>query len=151
MIGIRRITVSSKPTTAELKVRFKRMTMEVSDLLPFHKKAAILLDGWVKRNFKAEGQALGTDSWAPFKAGGRKRKGTPIDLTAKLLQDTGALRLSFRPFASDRNAGIGSELPYSKPHEEGNGVPQRRMLPVESDVQRALFELLNRHVARGLT
>ena len=61
---------------------------------------------WVQKNFKGEGKAVG--GWAPFKAGGRWRKGFGLDTSAKLLQDTGALRASFLPFASKTDAGIGS-------------------------------------------
>lgn len=99
---------------------------------------------WVNDNFKTEGGKVG--KWAPFKLGGRKvKKGKwgkrsrysgknkwVLDTSAKLLQDTGQLRGSFKGFATNEVAGVGTEVTYSKYHEYGvpkNKLPQRRMMP----------------------
>lgn len=126
----------------ELRHRIEKLT----DLREPNQKVAIILDRWVQRNFRGQGALVG--GWTPFKRGGRPTKGGGIDASAKLLQDTGALRLSFRMFWDSRQAGIGSRLKYSKPHEDGTSrLPQRRMLPTEADVIQPILRVYKRHVA----
>lgn len=111
-----------------------------------HKKISIYLDQWTKRNMKSEGGLLSDGAWKPFKAGGR-RKGGSIDTSAKLLQDTGTLRLSLLPFHNRKTAGIGSSLKYAKTHELGLGnVPQRRLLPRDSEVRVGVRDIFKAHV-----
>ncbi|OGC95825.1 MAG: hypothetical protein A2W25_15225 [candidate division Zixibacteria bacterium RBG_16_53_22] len=129
------------------------------------RQVAVFLDSWVQRNFKGKGSGVG--GWVPFTYGGRlslKRKATAyskearhwINTNAALLQDTGALRHSFLPFIRKGVAGIGSELPYSKPHDEGDderNIPQRRILPEDREVRVQVFEILDNFVllkTRGL-
>ena len=116
------------------------------------RQISIFLDRWVQKNFQSSGGAVG--EWEKYKYGGRlttkdKANGQSLDGhrwingSAKLLMDTGALRLSFLPFASLGNAGIGSDLPYAKFHQEGTKtLPQRRMLPVKSEVQADIKEIM---------
>lgn len=128
------------------------------------RRAAVFLDQWVQRNIQGGGEKVG--GWRAFKYGGRviRKKGAKaqsiesrryIDGSAKLLQDTGALRISFLPFIRKGVAGIGSELPYSKAHEDGmpeRGIPQRRLLPLNAEVQADIYAILDdwvRVVARG--
>jgi len=120
------------------------------------RQVAVFLDQWVQRNFQSKGGKVG--GWEPFKYGGRlttkaKANAQSIDGkrwvngSAALLQDTGALRLSFLPFVRQGSAGIGSDLPYSKAHEEGsNDLPQRRMLPKTAEVQVDVKEILDNFV-----
>ena len=97
-----------------------------------YKRIAVYLDSWVQQNFRGQGSKVG--NWAPLKKSGRPLPNGGFDQTAMILQDTGMLRASVQPFATNRNAGIGSELDYSKKHDEGLGnVPQRRILPRETD------------------
>lgn len=63
---------------------------------------------------------------------------------AMLLQDTGALRMSVLPFASQTEAGIGTNLPYSRNHEEGIGVAKRRILPTQDEVGPKAHEIFER-------
>lgn len=120
------------------------------------RQIAVFLDQWVQLNFKSSGGKVG--GWLPYKYGGRlttKKKSNAqsiighkwINGSAKLLMDTGALRLSFLPFTQLGNAGIGSDLPYSKYHEQDDVsvykyLPQRRMLPKESEVVTDVREIL---------
>lgn len=96
------------------------------------RRVSTYLDSWVQQNFKTEGEKTG-QKWEELQAGGRPIKGGGIDTSAKILQDTGRLRASFLPFFFRDNAGIGSDLPYSETHEEGIGVPKRRILPLKSE------------------
>lgn len=115
-----------------------------------YKKIATFLDQWVQRNFKSQGANLKGDVWPRFAAGGRRKRGI-LDTSAKLLQDTGALRASHLPFSSKSDAGIGSLLPYSKFHQEGIGVPRRRTLPERVEVHDAISQLFDEHVKRSLS
>ena len=145
-----KITIVQKPVSGQLNARLQRIGRKLSDFKDVHKEASILLDRWVQKNFKAEGQGLSSDKWPPFARGGRWRKGFGLDTSAKLLQDTGALRISFQPFADSQDAGIGSVLDYAKYHEEGTGdIPKRRMLPEPREVEDTLTELFERHVERA--
>ncbi len=141
-----KVTVVLNPTLAEIKAKMIRRQKKLAAFLHLHKEAAIMLDRWVQKNIRSEGGLLNTGAWEPFKIGGRRIKGGGLDTSAKLLQDTGRLRLSMLPFATKRNAGIGSELPYSKHHEEGEGVPMRRLLPVHAEVKHVLRAMFGKHI-----
>ena len=116
-----------------------------------NKKAAIFLDQWVQKNFRSEGGNVG--GWLPLKRRRNRGRDSGGRFTAndKILQDTGRLRLSFLPFATPKDAGIGSQLPYSILHEKGLGfLPERRMLPKHPDVDEGLHRVYSLHIA-GLT
>lgn len=109
-----------------------------------NRRVSIILDRFVQRNFRSEGGLVG--GWTPFKLGGRRLRGGGIDRSAKLLQDTGALRLSFAAFWSAKEAGIGSDLSYAVFHNDGTEtLPARRMLPTDSDVGADVREVYVMH------
>jgi phage gpG-like protein len=119
------------------------------------KQVAVFLDSWVQRNFASKGGNVG--GWVPFTYGGRlttKRKanGQSIDghryinSGAMLMQNTGQLRHSFLPFVRSGVAGIGSDLPYSKSHNDGDGIVQRRLLPKVAEVQVDVKEILDNFI-----
>lgn len=132
--ALRKLAKSSNKAAAALR-----------DMRPAMKRVSVFLDAWVLRNFRTEGGNVG--GWEPFEAGGRYVGGT-LDTSAKLLQDTGTLRGSYRPFYSTNNAGIGSKLPYAEIHEEGEGVPARRMVPEGSDVAPQVRDILASYTQR---
>lgn len=143
----------NQQTVNALKAKLKGAREDLKNDGVVMRQCAVFLDQWVQRNFQGEGSRIG--GWKPFKYGGRiiRKKGAKaqsienrryIDGSAKLLQDTGALRHSFLPFIRKGVAGIGSELPYSKPHEDGmKGLPQRRLLPKTSEVQMDIREIMD--------
>lgn len=78
--------------------------------------------------------------------------GKPVSI--KILQDTGNLRQSFKPFSDNNVAGVGAQasygVDYSKAHEYGdpkNHIPQRRMLPRPQEVERDVLKIYNKHVS----
>lgn len=151
--------------------KLKKMSKKVANLESAHKKIATYFAKWVGINFKTQGAIIG--GWAPFKYGGRlvsKTKKTAkggrvrnksasaqsvlnrrhIDPSAKLLQDHGDLRKSFLPFWSNKNAGIGSKLKYSKTHEKGIGnTPKRRILPKLGEVSADVRRVYNEHIEKA--
>jgi len=97
-----------------------------------HKKISIMLDRWVQDNFRSEGRKIG--GWASIKREGR------------ILQKSGRLRSSFIPFANLKDAGIGSDLPYSEIHEKGIGVRKRRILPIQKEVHKDIVTVYEKHI-----
>jgi phage gpG-like protein len=131
------INMEMKPTLEQVKVRAAAMRKELQDRRDPNARVMVYLDQWVQHNFRSEGGKVG--GWAPLAAGGRWKtfsRGAVFDPNAKILQDTGRLRQSFVPFDRGGNkVGIGSDVPYSKKHEDGEGnLPQRRMLPKKAEV-----------------
>lgn len=140
----------TKATVNALKAKLKLAREGLQNDGVVMRQVAVFLDQWVQRNFQSEGGKVG--GWPRFKYGGRvvSKKGAKtqsieghryIDSSAKLLQDTGALRHSFLPFVRKGVAGIGSDLPYAETHEKGK--PQRRMLMKTEDVQVDLREIMD--------
>jgi len=158
------IKIKETPTLKQLRVRLAIREKEYRNNPAPWKAVSLMLDKWVQDNFKTEGGKVG--GWVAFKVGGRwikqgqisrregaqegigrKTKTRALDTSAKLLQDTGRLRASFFPFASRFNAGIMSNLPYAKAHNEGipkKGLPARRMLPKRREVIKQAKEILQR-------
>lgn len=143
------VQVTMKPPVKELQRRHKKRLEKLKNMKSPMKKIAIFLDRWVQKNFKTEGGNVG--GWQKLAAGGRYIPGRGLDPSAKILHDTGRLRASFKSFAFENNAGIGSDLPYSKKHNDGeDGLPQRRMLPERREVIDDAEKILENHVEKSL-
>jgi phage gpG-like protein len=148
----------TKATLDALKAKLKEARVNLNNDGPAMKQVAVYLDQWVQKNFKSKGGNVG--GWEPFKYGGRltrKSKASAqsidgkkwINGSAVLLQDTGAMRISYLPFVRKGIAGIGSELPYTKAHEEGDSahnIPQRRILPKDEEVRPMIIQILDNFV-----
>lgn len=145
-----------KATLEAFKRKLTAAREDMSKNLPAMQQVAVFLDQWVQQNFQGKGAKVG--GWVGYTYGGRlttKKKATAQSIDGKrwvngaaaLLQDTGALRHSFLPFIRLGVAGIGSDLPYSEPHEKGSdNLPQRRLLPKESEVRVEVKEILDNFV-----
>ncbi len=144
------IKAELNPSTKDLQLRHKKALQQLKGNKTAFKEISILLDRWVQTNFKTQGGNVG--KWQKFalrKDGRRGRwiKGKGLDESAKLLQDTGRLRASFRPFASIGNAGIGSDVKYAEAHEKGEGhLPLRRMLPIRREIHAQTRKIIARHI-----
>jgi phage gpG-like protein len=153
------------PPLVAIEQYLKPIARQMRDLRLPLKKSSIYLDRWVQQNFRAQGQKLSTGRWPPFKLGGRRLKRkirgknfdpatfSKVDRGARLLQDTGRLRNSFRPFFSNTDAGIGSKLKYAPFHEFGvpkRKLPARRMLPRKAEVQKGVKDIFVNHVRDAL-
>lgn len=155
MASSKRVEVTVKPTIAELRKRLAKKRAAVTDLRTPYARASVLLDQWVQKNFKTEGGKVG--GWQPFSPVTLRimERTDPDRSPAKLLQRTGALRMSFTPFANRQRAGIGSDLPYSKTHHRGEGnVPERQLLPdkgaAHREVMRSAKEIMTDYNAEAL-
>ena len=156
--------VKFSPSVKEVKLKYVKAMKKVRKFDGLMKQISVWLDTWTQRNFRTEGGKVG--GWAPFVHGGRvrKEKGKKaglaqsitnkafVDGTAKLLQDSGRLRASFLPFADSKKAGIGSDLPYAEPHQEG-GDPwpvKRKIVPEDVDVIKEVMDMANEHADKEL-
>ncbi|HEY5132111.1 MAG TPA: phage virion morphogenesis protein [Candidatus Krumholzibacteriaceae bacterium] len=90
-----------------------------ADLSKPFKRFAAYYDGVVMRTFKAGGRPPG--SWAPLAAytlAIRKWRGKHFDPKG-ILQDTGALHMSFTSRVEAQGMQYGTSVPYSAKHQEG--------------------------------
>lgn len=148
------MTIRTRIVTRGEKTQFRRLqklSKKIRNPSKANRQVAIWLMRWVNNNFKNEGQLVG--GWAPFKRGGRIVPGG-IDTSAKLLQKTGRLRASFKPFWSAKTAGVGSDVKYAEYHEFGvpmNNLPERRMLPQINDtgVAPAIVKIYEAYIRRS--
>ena len=136
-----------KPKLDKHKKELRAIQKKIADATVAHKKIGIIIEKWVSQNFKGQGSKVGR--WPPFKLGGRRKKGGGIDTSAKLLQDTGLLRNSFHTVATKKKLVYGNPVPYAKTHEEGDGVPVRRMLPEYEDVRKDVIRIYQQHIDRS--
>ena len=141
------LSVKVKPRLALVKKRLELARKKLKNTTAPHKEISLMLDAWVQKNFKSEGGKVG--GWEPLKAGGRYKK-SGFDPIAKILQDTGRLRLSFAPFSDRRGAGIGSDINYAPKHEEGIDAPKRRMLPISQEVRKDIFKMYEKWVNKAI-
>ena len=129
-----------------LKNKVNKIHSQLKQPAPAMKAVSIELDKWVHQNIESEGGLVG--GWPSFYADNPRLKKDP---SAKLLRDTGRLNSSFLPFSSKDNAGIGSDLPYSKPHDSGtDSLPQRRLLPKWVEVGDAVHRIMQRFLDKVL-
>lgn len=150
-------TTEGQRSLEQAKKRVAEAHKQLGSNVP-QKRVAVYLDQWNKRNFQTLGKNVG--GWAKYKYGGRltrkakanaKVRGRWVQTKAQLLQNTGHLRLSFLPGVRRNEAFIGSDLPYSKPHQEGGkNLPQRRMLPKAKEVAPTINSILNNYVREVL-
>lgn len=140
--------IEFKPPLKTIQKQFKSLADDVKKTELAHKKIAVFLDGWVQRNIVTEGGKVG--GWKPFALGGRLLTDGTIDTTAKLLRDTGTLRLGFDQIATREQAGIVNSVSYAEAHEKGKGSPERRMLPEEREVAFDIIDIYNTHVSDSI-
>jgi len=125
------IGVSINVTGAKRKLRKMRNHINARQILQSIGNAHLY---WIGQNFKAEG-SLGGARWQPLSArtlSQRRMHGRG----AKILRDTGRLSMSFVSGGSDnifavgpQHVTVGTQTQYAQQHEEGIGVPKRKMLP----------------------
>ena len=114
----------------------------------------LLLRKWEKQGVKIGGATVGQAAFLLNASSAIAATGLAgSDLVGNLpsarpLKKTGRLRVSFFPWATKKNAGIGSDLPYSEYHQKGTkGIPQRRMLPEADEVREDITKILEDHVS----
>lgn len=100
------------------------------------KKAVIIIDRWVQKNFQEQGKPVG--GWEPLADATieRRRKGPRGEGRIAILQDTSTLKKSFKHVIESDYCALVSGVPYGIFHEKGTSkMPQRRILPKVREVQ----------------
>ena len=113
------------------------------------KDTGIQAVAWINKNFETEGAHSGKP-WKQLKEstvkGRRKGKGKKRVGMTKILQDTGTSKQSttFRMLFERAVPGVivGLGPFYSKFHEDGKGVPQRKILPVKKVADRFVMKAM---------
>jgi len=121
--------------------RMTKVARKFKDFESANLAAAIALRRWIDLNFKAEG-ARHENSFGPWKplhpVTIEKRRQGKGSGTAKILQDTGALRSRWEVRANRSFGEVESRQDYSRIHENGGiamidgrtvKVPRRKILP----------------------
>jgi len=107
----------------------RKLGRQLGDRRQANQALANQMSSWVARNFDAEG-ALGQTPWAALAPSTAKAKLKKYG-ALHILEGSGFLRASFSRFGYDNDsATVGSDVLYSKYHEEGGEhLPRRPMLP----------------------
>ena len=85
--------------------------------------------------------------WQPLKPSTikRRRKGS-----ARILQDTGRLRMSISGYSDNKRAVVGTNLMYARMHQEGKGrVPARPYLWISDNIQDRIFKQFKLYISEG--
>ena len=116
--------------------------------------AVTLVDRWIMKNFQTEGQlAMGGTGWkplSPITIWHRRRKGGKIPGRVMILQDTGTMRQRWTHIADNDVAIIRSGVDYARSHQEGEGVPMRRILPLEKQIKPELMKIYGKFVSAAI-
>ena len=93
------------------------------------KQAGVLIDNEVVRYFNQGGNSTRGGAWTPNSPATIAIKGS-----SRPLVDTGVLRASFRANVTGNTLKFGTPVEYARFNEEGDGVPQRPMLPSDAKI-----------------
>ena len=167
MSGMFTITATESLRTA--RSRIEKQRGRIADFKAAHLRAAILIQQWVFRNFKAQG-AMHSSAllrWPPLapatirarvrrnlRTMGRGRnilgRQSAVPIRAgrfMMLQDTGTLRGGFVPSASFRSGKVENYVPYAPYHEYGTRhIPRRKMFPAIDQARTVVLPIFREHV-----
>ena len=121
--------------TIENKYVLKKI-QDVKDKLKaregINRKALVLLDRWVQKNFQTQGKLAMGEGWktlSPVTIMSRQEKHHSKSTNWKILIDTGTMRSRWKMFADAEIASLESGVDYAIKHHKGWEVPERRILP----------------------
>jgi phage gpG-like protein len=123
----------------------------LADFGRLHRQAAAVLVGWVKQNFDQRGALLedqpsGWPGLAPRTLARKRRLGQ----NDQPLVATGRLRASFAAIANGEKAEVFNPVPYTRFHQQGDGVPRRAVFPQPDQAARIIWPEVIRHVEEAL-
>jgi len=130
-----------------LQRRLKKMKGGISDRRKLNAQIVVVLDRWIQKNFQQQGKLAhsgrGWKALAPATIAQRRKKGAG----AKILQDTGQLRSRWKHQWTSKFAKVQSGVPYSEIHHEGLGhIPERRILPTESQIRPEVLKVFGKYI-----
>jgi hypothetical protein len=121
---------------------------------PYH-MAVIYLDRWIQKNFDSSGKmAMGGGGWKPLADSTMRarEKGwgyyKPKTANPQILRHKGFLKSRWKHDFNNRRGIVesyatakGSTYYYGVAHDEGKGVPERRILPQEKQISKKIKEI----------
>ena len=141
--------------TNKVKARMAKRQKKLSRHEVPYKKAVIVVDGWIQRNFQSEGGLLDqkwpglAESTQRAKARGRGKKGYRI-----LHGDTGDLKANWKHYFTSRRAIVRSKTPYAIYHDSDqprkSTLPRRQILPDKKHIQGKITKIFGKFVASNL-
>lgn len=100
---------------------------------------------WIDNNFRDQGAAYGGWQRVSEQTLARRRSGSGSG-SPLILVDTGLLKSNWQTFSNSRGGKVVSGTDYGKKHDEGKGVPQRKILPTN----KIMAPILRRIYAKGV-
>jgi phage gpG-like protein len=129
-----------------LKANMAKRQARLNQRRAVNARAVTVVDRWIQKNFQSQGGNVG--GWKPLAEATKtpKRGGD----SAKILQDTGTMRAKWNHIATSKEAKIVSGVDYSIYHNEGKGVPERRILPTNAEIWPALKKVYGNFIKDSL-
>lgn len=115
-------------------IRFAR------DPVKFYNRAGVIMLQDIMRHFQAEENPDGS-RWAPLKY--KRKRGS--NARAKILQDTGRLKISIKSIATYKGAETGTNIIYARGHQEGrpeHNLPARTFIWLSGTAQERIMKQL---------
>lgn len=153
--------ITAQIQSARTQGALNQLARQLADRQVVNHALSLKMFQMVQDNFESE--SFDGDPWvdlAPSTRRWKEKRGYEM-----ILQNTGALRQSFLPFSDNTLAGVGAQSMASvvagdppkakrprdlaKIHEEGIGVPQRRMLPSRARALEEAVSIYGYFVARA--
>ena len=114
-----------------------------------HLKAAIVIHGWVMRNFKTEGGMHDRANlrWPALAESTIQARLRRKQWPGLKLQVNGTLRMGFVPSGTMLSGKVENYVPYARYHEEGTKrMPMRKMFPSERQAYDLVRPIFRDHV-----
>ena len=134
----------------QVSAMLSRTTDKIHDLAPYWATVTVLLQSLVKEQFDTEGGRTG--GWAPlspsYAADKARRFGAqPILVATGKLRDSLVGGSAISRQVGNESLEFGTSVPYGIYHQKGTqNMPQRKILDLNSDDQRTLMKMLQRHL-----
>ena len=141
--------------TSGLSNRMRTRRVRLGRRRTVNKKAVIIIDRWIQKNFQAEGGLL-DNKWKPLAPSTEeaRRKGRKTAKGNKILQDTGDMRMKWKHHYDNTKAFVRSGVPYAIYHDSEKPrkgkLPRRQILPDKKHVMDKLLKIYGEHVRTNL-
>jgi len=152
----------------DLQAALERKASGIKRARDAMRRAVILVDRWIQKNFQTEGQlAYPGQGWQPLapstiekrrrmprvQRAAKRREKPPELATIRILQDVGWLRSRWRHYWDDRVGVVQSGVDYGVYHdsdEPRKKLPQRKILPREQQIMPQIMKIFGHFVKTNL-
>lgn len=136
----------------EFVTKLSKTSKNIQNMKPAYKKAVVLYHQWIQKNFQANGKLHENSKfhWGTLADSTVRWKNRTGRDPSTILVQTGNLRRDWDLTSTSQYGLIRSGHYYSKFHEEGIGVPQRKIFPEESQAMKFIQPVFRGHIFRDL-